>query len=380
MEIPTPTDLRISTSTATCNINSFINLELIYRLLEIDENIKYIEYVNKPPKGEYIGKQKSVKAKKKKKLFFNQITIIVRPFNDTVYLFNNVKLFNNGAVSMTGLKKNEGEASIKHILDRIRNIKGAIYLDIIPNTKNTTTSTLITETEPIGYKCKFCNIDQSKHNLKLTSCNHHICNLCIKETQEICKECGTNLIETAIVNPNICKIKDYKIVLINSDYYIGFDINREKLYEILNDKYQIFSSYEPCIYPGVNSKFYWNLDYVDKPFKGKCYCDIYCNGKGIGKGEGLCKKITISTFQSGSIIITGARNMDQINTAYTFINKIIRDNYELVRKPINILCDPSENSQKKNLKIKKCYIINYPSPEQISKINELFSSSLVASS
>lgn len=72
--------------------------------------------------------------------------------------------------------------------------------------------------------------------------------------------------------------------------------------------------------------------------------------------------------------------MDQINTAYTFINKIIRDNYELVRKKTNILCDPSENAQKKNLKIKKCYIINYPSPEQISKINELFSSSLVASS
>ena len=364
MDIPTPTDLRISTSTATCNINSFINLELIYDFLSIDDNIKYIEYGSKPPKGEYIGKQKSLKAKKKKKLFFNQITIIVKPLDDTNYIFNNVKLFNNGAVSMTGLKKNEGEKSIKHILDRIKNIRGVIYHDII-DTKN-----IIKKS--INNVCKFCNIEQSSHNLKLTNCGHNICNICVKQTNDICKECGVNLIETAIVNPNICKIKDYKIVLINSDYYIGFDINRESLYDILNNKYHIFSSYEPCIYPGVNSKYYWNLEYINKPFQGKCYCDIYCSGKGNGIGNGKCKKITISTFQSGSIIITGARNMEQINTAYTFINKIMRDNYKIVRKPTNILCDVSENNAKKNLKIKKCYIINYPSIEQINKINELF--------
>ena len=56
---------------------------------------------------------------------------------------------------------------------------------------------------------------------------------------------------------------------------------------------------------------------------GKCYCDIYCNGKGRGNGNGDCKKITISMFQSGSIIITGARNMDQINLSYKFINNIL---------------------------------------------------------
>ena len=45
-----------------------------------------------------------------------------------------------------------------------------------------------------------------------------------------------------------------------------------------------------------------------------------------------CKKITISAFQSGSVIITGARNIDQIKTAYKFINKIFKDNYDLLKK------------------------------------------------
>ena len=34
---------------------------------------------------------------------------------------------------------------------------------------------------------------------------------------------------------------------------------------------------------------------------GKCYCSKLCNGKGDGDGNGNCKKITISTFQSGSV-------------------------------------------------------------------------------
>ena len=46
-----------------------------------------------------------------------------------------------------------------------------------------------------------------------------------------------------------------KIVLINSDFDLGFEINREELhYEIIEN--DIYSSYEPCIYPGVNIKYF----------------------------------------------------------------------------------------------------------------------------
>ena len=123
---------------------------------------------------------------------------------------------------MTGLKRNEGELSIKHILDRIKNISGILYQETDP-----------AKFSKLSDTCCFCNNEISVHNIQKTSCNHLICNMCAKEKQDTCKECGVSLIENAIVSPNICKVRDYKIVLINSDYYIGFDINREKLYEIL---------------------------------------------------------------------------------------------------------------------------------------------------
>ena len=75
-------------------------------------------------------------------------------------------------------------------------------------------------------------------------------------------------------------------------------------------------------------KFYWNKTTIDTKNKGICVCKKTCDGKGNGNGDGECKKITIATFQSGNIIITGARNNTQTRDAYDFINKIFKDNYD----------------------------------------------------
>jgi len=339
------TDLRISTHTATCNINSLVNLSIISKYLKITDEIQYIEH-GKFQKGQNM-KVQSKKAKEKKRVFFNQITFIIKPEHDRL---NNVKLFNNGAISMTGLKNfDEGEKSVKILLDNIRNISGVFY-------KNLDKQFIEENTNPI--KCGFCEKTVSINNINKTSCNHYICKLCSKEDFSNCKECGENLIEQSILTPNICKIKDYKIVLINSDYYLGFEIKRDILHNLLINSYQIFSSYEPCIYPGVNSKYYFNETNNDKDYEGKCYCDVYCDGKGNGNGNGQCKKITISIFQSGSIIITGARNMHQIKTAHKFINNVINENYKEVKKEIMPFLNLSD--KKKIIKIKKNNIVNYP--------------------
>ena len=128
------------------------------------------------------------------------------------------------------------------------------------------------------------------------------------------------------VKNNDLKIASYSVVLINSDYHINYKVKQLALHQKLVNTYKIFSTYEPCIYQGVNSKFYWNKQYNNKPeyTSGKCYCSKMCNGKGSGDGDGNCKTITIAIFQSGSIIITGARSLEQIYTAYNFINDIGR--------------------------------------------------------
>jgi TATA-box binding protein (TBP) (component of TFIID and TFIIIB) len=47
----------------------------------------------------------------------------------------------------------------------------------------------------------------------------------------------------------------------------------------------------------------------------------------------MCKKITIAAFQTGSIIITGARNRKQLDEAYEFMNKVLQTHRDAVSKP-----------------------------------------------
>lgn len=116
-----------------------------------------------------------------------------------------------------------------------------------------------------------------------------------------------------------------KIVLINSDFDLGVGINRDILHrEII--KNNIYSTYEPCIYPGVNIKYY--LNNINDSC-GICECSKMCNGKGDGCGDGNCKKVTIAVFMSGKVIITGGQNKDQINESYRFINNFVMSRKEL---------------------------------------------------
>jgi hypothetical protein len=59
--------------------------------------------------------------------------------------------------------------------------------------------------------------------------------------------------------PALTKIV-YFAFLINSNFNCGFFINREALYDILKFKYNLQSIYDPCSYPGIQCKFYYNPD------------------------------------------------------------------------------------------------------------------------
>jgi len=155
------------------------------------------------------------------------------------------------------------------------------------------------------------------------------------------------------------KATQYKVALINSDFKIGFEIRRDKLYTLLINSYDNKCSFEPCIYPGVKIQYFWNTN--NKHKDGVCHCKSECTvGKNDGNGESNCKKITIAVFQSGCIIITGAQTTYQIDEAYNFICNILRDNFEFVKK-INLaaILPPKEKVEKVKIMLKKSSII-YP--------------------
>ena len=286
---PTPGEIRISTMTATCHTNLDVNLAVICHycpLVQADGSEK--EGILKTMhQGIIRGASRRDKKTSKKtgKVFYNQATIILKLWKDTGEDEVNLKLFNNGNVQMTGLKsESDGTRAVNILYSVIRD------LEATPEQIATLAEKLETEPEKIPLKAVTLPADE---------------------------EFG---------------ISNFEIVLINSDYSAEFLIKRDVLHHLLINTYDIFSSYEPCTYPGVNSKYFWNEDYLDKPKKGHCYCTRVCNGKGNGKGNGNCKKVTIAIFQSGKLIITGAKTHTQINDAYNFINGVFRDNFQEIRR------------------------------------------------
>ena len=126
----------------------------------------------------------------------------------------------------------------------------------------------------------------------------------------------------------------YSIQLINSDYQINGNINREKLHEVLISEYNLFSSFESTIYQGCDTKYFYNEAAPNDATEGICPCGTnLCAGNGDGMTIGQCKEITISPFHTGSVIITGARRFEQIEKAYVFINKILSKHCSEVIKP-----------------------------------------------
>ena len=104
-------------------------------------------------------------------------------------------------------------------------------------------------------------------------------------------------------NIKLEKIKEIIIRMINTNFKVNFKIDRSSLYQILLSK-NINCSYEPCMHACVNIKYQYNEDEV----------------------------VSVFVFQSGSIIIAGARTKDHIIKAYKFITKLLFENYNNIIK------------------------------------------------
>lgn len=132
------------------------------------------------------------------------------------------------------------------------------------------------------------------------------------------------------ISENPLRVEKFAIQLLNSDYKINALIKRADLHRILCQQYHLSSTLETTIYQGVNTKYYYNEASETK--RGICMCPRFCNGQGDGTAVGQCKKITIAAFQTGSIIITGARNRPQLDEAYAFMNTILQTHQETITK------------------------------------------------
>ena len=416
---PEPSQYRISTMTMITSFNCNINLEVVNRYFTMTRYIISMVYGDKPVKS-------SSMKKKTNRPFFNQATMIVQldPLKKI-----NVKIFSNGKVQMTGVKKEEdARKALQLILDKLLETEGAVPLsklllsqqidflkqkmgfETLPdyyymfNTKpprrttwhkyNVTEEMKQQEKEKVILETRTHKENYGNTYLKDIDLNNLLLTKPREEIESIinidrvlsdliaCYEMDAMVFVPAVEDKSRIQIQTLETVLINSDFVINFKIKRNILHSIIKDQYHIVSRYEPGIYPGVNNKYYWNTLTKGTPHEGRCMCEGNCSGKGSGQGDGQCKKITIAAFQSGSIIITVARNIQHIQDAYNFINRVITDNYDTVKKIETPFLDVDNSSRKVATKKytkttdiiyinKKSLLNKHNSPETIAKYKSI---------
>jgi hypothetical protein len=127
-------------------------------------------------------------------------------------------------------------------------------------------------------------------------------------------------------------------VLINSNFNCGFYINRESLYDILKYKYNIQSIYDPCSYPGIQCKFYFNpdVDVQNGCQISKDKMELYQN----------VKQISFMIFRTGSVLIVGKCDENVLLLVYEFLKNI------LVAEYVNI-CQKNTNIDMNEMNISK---------------------------
>jgi len=274
-----PTPYRVSTITCNGSLGSSIDLNILYKNVKLSDacdvgNFVWVEFGTQNSRG--INRLKRRPNLTDRKSFDNQVTMIYKIREGYA---PNIKVFRNGNIQMTGIRSPDDG---KNMVELISNEVKRIAVDVDP---------LITRMDEI-------------------------------------KPC------------------DFKIRMINSDFSFDFRIRRKDLHMLLiSNKYNTISSFQPGTYPGVKIQYFWNEKSTTK--NGHCECRNQCHGRGENVAIPLieplqpldkqCKKVTVSVFESGKILITGATSYEQIDEAYAYIVKVIQENINHIKK-VNIPC------------------------------------------
>ena len=126
--------------------------------------------------------------------------------------------------------------------------------------------------------------------------------------------------------------------LIIVSFQLPFLIHLNKFNTILKEKYNLLSIFGTSSYPGINTKITYNYDckQAEHIKKKKRYL---CN----------CRDMSIFTFRTGKVIITGFETIEKIETIFEQYVDIVR------KEEMNIKIEPSklnlEVEQKKKGKL-----------------------------
>jgi TATA-box binding protein (TBP) (component of TFIID and TFIIIB) len=243
--------IAISTSTLVCKLGSKIDVYTLARTIKLTEDgIASVKYGER----NCVATNRTIvyiKPKKKasKKVFFNQVTILMRPTKNKNRNYMNIKLFQNGSLQITGCKD---MTDFYDVADRLMKIL-------------------------------------------------------IRSNKLLNSQTGEVKYFTYAINPEKVALSNISVSMINSDYKLGYKIDRFSLYSLLKSIHHMRSDDKEIGY----------VECKHATSRGRSCVDI----KHSYDDD---HKTSIFVFHTGAIIITGVKSLPQIIEAYKYITKILQ--------------------------------------------------------
>jgi hypothetical protein len=163
-----------------------------------------------------------------------------------------------------------------------------------------------------------------------------------------------NIINT--LQPHVVEKLEYlqksDTVLINSNFNCGFYINRETLFDILKFKYNIQCIYDPCSYPGIQCKFYYNEDLKDQTgIQPTQFQPILKDENGKKIKDKKIVEVSFMIFRTGSILIVGMCNENVLYLIYDYLKVLLEKEFYKINQ--NVITTENKISKDKKKKVRR---------------------------
>jgi TATA-box binding protein (TBP) (component of TFIID and TFIIIB) len=278
--IPSPTKLYVSTNTIISYLNEPIDLHSTFW------GIPVLPY-NSPSAG-VIKKQMKFNSTSEAEVL--QIQKQLLPYEYTVeHIISHVE--DKGTLKYKDTRKVTVGISRRDILSyRIRH-KGAFY--------NCFALVIRLKIEDVFREYHLKVFNTGKLEIPGIQKREHI-PLIIDYLLSILKPCYPSIVYNAFME---------ETVLVNSNFSCGYHIDRNKMFHLLKYKYNISAVYDPCSYPGIQCKVYYNNGVVT-----------------------TIQSIAVSfmIFRTGSILIVGKCSIQVIHEIYDYLVRLLNDEYSSI--------------------------------------------------
>jgi TATA-box binding protein (TBP) (component of TFIID and TFIIIB) len=321
-EAPKATDIYISTKSKIAYLNREINLKDVFW------NVPVIPYA-KPSNG-VIKKQMKFNSQAQEEL-----DIITKKLNNETYYEEQIitSINNpNGRIKFKDIRKVSIGISKKDIMSYRCKKKSAFYNCFV-----------------MIARIKIKDMFKEFHIKVFNTGKMEIPGI---QNDEIFEEVLKNIIQ--ILQPHIKEKVEYlqksDTVLINSNFNCGFYINREALFDILKFKYNIQCIYDPCSYPGIQCKFYYNPQVTVQTGS-----QISQEDKDSKKYKNIVE-VSFMIFRTGSILIVGMCDENVLYSIYEFLKLLLctefhKINQKLITAENKILKDKKKKIRRKIIHI-----------------------------